>query len=333
MSAAVRLAVVGASGAVGRTVLSILHERNFPLTSLRALASERSAGSMIEFGPDEVRVENLAGFDFSEADIAIFSAGGALARRLAPVAAAAGCTVIDNSSAFRYEDDVPLIVPEVNADALEDSHKIIANPNCSTAQLVLPLKVLDQLYGLESVDLATYQSVSGAGQSGIDELEGQVSGLLNSGALDDPEVFPKQIAFNVLPLIGDLDENGYCLEEMKMVREIRKILDRPELEVNPTCARVPVFYSHGEAVTLRTREPVDIAEACDLLGRTPGIQVFEDPCNATPVDSTDVDPVLVSRIRPLLSSARGLCLWVVADNLRKGAALNAVQIAERVAMR
>ena len=330
MSVPVRLAVVGATGAVGRTVLRLLHERSFPLASLRTLASERSVGLMLEFGDEEVDVENLADFDFAEADIAIFSAGGALARRLAPAAAEAGCTVIDNSSAFRYDDDIPLIVPEVNADALQASHRIIANPNCSTAQLVLPLKVLDQLYGLESVDLATYQSVSGAGQSGIDELEGQVVSLLGSGVLDEPEIFPRQIAFNILPQIGELDENGYCLEEIKMVRELRKILDRPELEVNPTCVRVPVFHSHGEAVTLRTREPVDIAEVNDLLDRTPGIRVCADPCDATVLDSTDIDPVLVSRIRPLLNSGLGLCLWVVADNLRKGAALNAVQIAEQV---
>ena len=327
------IAVVGATGAVGEAILEIMAARDLPVKQLFPLASERSAGDSVMFNNRHVKVDNLAEFDFSDADIALFSAGGDISAEYAPKAAAAGCIVIDNTSCFRYDDDIPLVVPEVNPQALEGykARNIIANPNCSTIQMLVALKPIYDAVGIRRIDVSTYQAVSGAGKAGISELAGQMSKLLNGRPVES-EVFTKQIAFNVIPHIDSFEENGFTREEMKMVWETQKILEDADIEVNPTCVRVPVFYGHSEAVHIETRESITAAEAKALLEKAPGVCVQdgqEEGSYPTAVgDASGQDDVFVGRIRQNLSSDRGLNLWVVADNVRKGAALNSVQLAE-----
>ena len=327
------VAVVGATGAVGEAMLEILAERKFPVGQLYALASERSAGGRLMFDGRTVRVENLADFDFTKVRIGLFSPGASVSKVFAPKAAEAGCVVIDNTSQFRYDDDIPLVVPEVNADALADyrNRGIIANPNCSTIQMVVALKPLHDAVGIERVNVATYQAVSGTGREAIAELAGQTARLLN-GQEAEPKVYPTQIAFNVLPQIDVFQENGYTREEMKMVWETRKILADDDILVNATCVRVPVFYGHSEAVHIETREPLAVEEARRLLQNFPGIRVLDEHAEGqypTPVvNGNGQDEVWIGRLRKDISHPRGLNMWVVSDNVRKGAALNSVQIAE-----
>ncbi len=327
------VAMVGATGAVGEVLMSILKEREFPIGEFTALASERSAGETVEFGSRSITVKNLAEFDFKGVDIAFFSAGGSVSREHAPRAAAAGAVVIDNTSEFRYRDDIPLVVSEVNPEAIKHyvDTGIIVNPNCSTMQMLVALAPIHRTVGIERINVATYQSVSGAGRSGMDELGRQTAALLNFQDVK-PEKFPKQIAFNVIPHIDSFQENGYTKEEMKMVWETRKILGDESIQVNPTCVRVPVFFGHAEAVHVETKVKISAADARTLIEKAPGIVVIDahEPGGyPTPVgDAAGKDPVFVGRIREDISHPRGLDLWIVADNIRKGAALNAVQVAE-----
>lgn len=333
MNAKVNVAVVGATGEVGAAMLSILAERDFPVNETRAVASSRSAGRRVEFNGGELVVEDLESFDFSGIDIGLFSPGAAVSDLHAPRAAAAGAVVIDNTSRFRYEDDIPLVVPEVNPDAIAGraSRGIIANPNCSTIQMVLALKPIYDAAGLERVNVATYQAVSGKGKKAVEELEQQTVNLLNGKPASLTE-HPRQIAFNALPQIDAFQENGYTREEMKMVWETRKILGDDSIQVNPTCARVPVFYGHSEAVHVETKEKISAAEVSDLLNDFPGVVVVDERADGGyPTAVTEAagrDAVFVGRIREDLSHPRGINLWVVSDNIRKGAALNSVQIAE-----
>lgn len=314
-----KVAVVGATGAVGETMLAILAERRFPVREVVALASERSAGSTVEFGDDELVVQDLASYDPADIDIALFSAGGAVSRDYAPKFAAAGAVVIDNSSTFRYDDDVPLVVSEVNPEAIRQRPRgIIANPNCSTMQLMPVLAPIHREYGIERINVATYQSVSGAGRSALEELGRQTAALL-SFQQADPQRFPVQIAFNLIPHIDEFQPNGYTKEEMKLVWETRKILGDDRIQVNPTAVRVPVFYGHSEAVNIETRKKLSADEARALLRKAPGVEVV-DECKPggypTPVThASGKDPVFVGRIREDLSHPRGLNLWVVADNI------------------
>ena len=329
------VAVVGATGAVGETMLSILAERQFPVGELVALASERSAGGEVDFGGRKVPVRDLATFDPTGVDIALFSAGGSVSKEYGPKFAAAGAVVIDNSSAFRYDDDVPLVVSEVNPEAAKQRPRgIIANPNCSTMQMLVALAPIHREYGIERINVATYQSVSGAGRSALEELGRQTGALLNFQDAD-PQRFPVQIAFNLIPHIDDFQDNGYTKEEMKLVWETRKILGDDSIQVNPTAVRVPVFFGHSEAVAIETRDKVTAAAARELLERSPGIEVVDERKAGgypTPVThASGNDPVYVGRIREDISHPRGLNLWIVSDNIRKGAALNAVQLAELVA--
>ena len=327
------VAMVGATGVVGEALLSILEEREFPVGELVPLASERSAGSTVGFAHKQVGVRELAKFDFVGIDIAFFSAGGAVSREHAPRAAAAGAVVIDNTSEFRYVDDVPLVVAEVNPHAIAEytNRNIIANPNCSTMQMLVALAPIHRAAGIERINVATYQSVSGAGRSGMLELGHQTADLLNFHSIA-PEKFPAQIAFNVIPHIDVFLDNGYTREEMKMVWETRKILEDDSIQVNPTCVRVPVFYGHSEAVHIETREKIDAAAARALLEQAEGVVVVDERKPGgypTPVGHVaGKDPVFVGRIREDISHPNGLDLWIVSDNIRKGAALNAVQIAE-----
>jgi aspartate-semialdehyde dehydrogenase len=325
--------MVGATGAVGETLLAILAERDFPISELVPLASERSAGERITFGGKSIVVKNLADYDFDGVDIAFFSAGGSVSRVHAPRAAAAGAVVIDNTSEFRYQDDIPLVVSEVNPHAIAQytTRGIIANPNCSTMQMLVALAPIHRSVGIERINVATYQSVSGAGRSGMEELGKQTAALLAFQEVETSK-FPKQIAFNVIPQIDDFQDNGYTKEEMKMVWETRKILEDESIQVNPTAVRVPVFYGHAEAVHIETRDKITAEQARALLEQAEGV-VVQDERKAggypTPVgDAAGQDPVFVGRIREDISHEHGLDLWVVADNVRKGAALNAVQIAE-----
>lgn len=332
MSNKYKVAVVGATGAVGEVMLSILAERKFPISELVALASERSAGSHIDFGDDEVLVQDLANFDPSSVDIALFSAGGATSKEYAPKFAAAGAVVIDNSSTFRYDDDVPLVVSEVNPDAAKNRPRgIIANPNCSTMQLMPVLAPIHREYGIERVNVATYQSVSGGGRSAMEELGRQTAELLSFQDIE-PKKFPVQIAFNLIPHIDEFQPNGYTKEEMKLVWETQKILGDSTIQVNPTAVRVPVFFGHSEAVNIETKKKITVEQARALLGKAAGVEVVDEHKAGgypTPVThASGKDPVFVGRIREDFSHPRGLNLWVVADNIRKGAALNAVQIAE-----
>jgi aspartate-semialdehyde dehydrogenase len=328
-----KIAMAGATGAVGETLLSILADRKFPVAELVPLASERSAGGKVEFAGRQVTVKNLADHDFSGVDIAFFSAGGKVSREHAPRAAAAGAVVIDNTSEFRYQDDIPLVVSEVNPEAIAQytNRGIIANPNCSTMQMLVALAPIHRAAGIERINVATYQSVSGAGRSGMEELGRQTAALLNFQSVE-PAKFSKQIAFNVIPHIDDFQDNGYTKEEMKMVWETRKILGDASIQVNPTAVRVPVFYGHAEAVHIETREKITAAQARALLEKAPGVSVVdrrEAGGYPTPVsDAAGKDAVCVGRIREDISHPRGLNLWVVADNIRKGAALNAVQVGE-----
>ena len=335
MSRQFKVAVVGATGAVGEVMLSILAERDFPASEVIALASERSAGTAVAFGNGELVVQDLATFDPTGVDIALFSAGGATSKEYGPKFAAAGVVVIDNSSTFRYDDDVPLVVSEVNPDAIRNRPRgIIANPNCSTMQLMVALKPIFDAAGIERINVATYQSVSGAGRSGLEELGVQTGKLLNFQDIE-PKKFQAQIAFNLIPHIDDFQDNGYTKEEMKLVWETRKILGDEAIQVNPTAVRVPVFYGHSEAVNVETRDKLSAQQARELLERAPGVVVVDERKAGgypTPVThASGSDAVYVGRIREDLSHPRGLNLWVVSDNIRKGAALNAVQIAELVA--
>jgi aspartate-semialdehyde dehydrogenase len=328
------VAVVGATGLVGETLIQVLEERKFPVSQLYALASNRSLGKTVSYKGRSVRVEELEGFDFSKADIGLFSPGGEVSRVYAPKAAAAGCVVIDNTSEFRYEDDIPLVVPEVNPHAIAQfrNRGIIANPNCSTIQLVVALKPIHDAVGIERINVATYQSVSGAGREAVEELAEQSIQLLTGKGPVTARVLAKQIAFNCVPQIDQFQDNGYTKEEMKMVWETRKILEDPNIRVNATAVRVPVFFGHSEAVHLETRTKITAEEARALLSKAPGVVVMDErrpggyPTAAT--EAANRDTVYVGRIREDLSSDRGLNLWVVADNVRKGAATNSVQIAE-----
>jgi aspartate-semialdehyde dehydrogenase len=327
------LAMVGATGAVGETLLSILEDRAFPVAELVPLASERSAGSKLKFRGKQVTVREVAGYDFSGIDIAFFSAGAGVSREHAPRAADAGAVVIDNTSEFRYVDSVPLVVSEVNPHAIAEytNRNIIANPNCSTMQMLVALAPIHRAAGIERINVATYQSVSGAGRSGMEELGRQTADLLNFREIE-PEKFSAQIAFNVIPHIDAFQDNGYTREEMKMVWETRKILEDDAIQVNPTCVRVPVFFGHSEAVHIETREKIDAATARALLEAAPGVVVVDERKPGgypTPVGAAaGKDAVFVGRIRDDISHPTGLDLWVVSDNIRKGAALNAVQVAE-----
>jgi aspartate-semialdehyde dehydrogenase len=330
------IAVVGATGVVGEAILEILKGRDFPLANIYALASERSVGKQVIFGSRQLDIEDLAEFDFSKVQIALFSAGGSVSEEFAPQAAAAGCVVIDNTSQFRYDDDVPLVVPEVNPDAIADykSRGIIANPNCSTIQMVVALKPIYDAVGIERINVCTYQAVSGAGRSAVAELVRQTTALLNGRPMEI-KGDAKQIAFNAVPHIDVFMDNRYTKEEMKMVWETRKILSDDNILVNPTAVRIPAFFGHSEAINIETREKISAADASELLAKSPGIEVLDGvelgqyPTAVT--DSSGQDPVFVGRIREDISHERGLNLWVVADNIRKGAALNSVQIAEILA--
>ena len=329
----VNVAVVGATGAVGEAMIEILESREFPVDTLFPLASSRSVGKSVQFRGKHHSVQDLSTFDFSQTPIGLFSAGGDISAEFAPIAAAAGCVVIDNTSHFRRDPDIPLVIPEVNRQAIAGYKKqgIIANPNCSTIGMLVALKPLYDAVGIERINVATYQAVSGTGKAAIEELAGQTARLLN-GKAPEPSVYPKQIAFNALPHIDQFQDNGYTREEMKMVWETQKILDDPEILVNPTCVRVPVFFGHAEAVHIETGEPITAEAALALLEAAEGVTVLdkhEDGGYPTPVtEAAGADPVFVGRVRADISHPRGLNLWVVADNVRKGAALNSVQIAE-----
>lgn len=333
MTKALNIAIVGVTGAVGETLLTVLAERKFPVKTLYPLASARSVGKTVTFCRKQLEVLDLAEFDFSKVDIALFSAGGAVSKEYAPKAVAAGCVVVDNTSCFRYEDDIPLVVPEVNAHRIADYKKrgIIANPNCSTIQMVVALKPIYDAAGINRINVATYQSVSGTGKKAISELVAQVGDLLN-GRPATSSVYPQQIAFNALPHIDQFEENGYTREEMKMVWETKKILEDEDILVNPTAVRVPVLYGHSEAIHLELKESLTAKQARALLTKAPGIKVVDDNAKLSyPTAITHAvghDEVFVGRIRQDISHPCGLNLWVVADNIRKGAATNAVQIAE-----
>ncbi len=325
------VAVVGATGAVGEAMLGILEQRKFPINNIYPLASSRSAGNSVVFNGRSLEVGRLDEFDFSTVDLGLFSAGGSVSAEYAPKAIAAGCLVVDNTSHFRNDPEIPLIVPEVNLHALEQHKGIIANPNCSTIQMVVALKPIYDAVGICRINVATYQAVSGAGRRAIEELAGQTAALLN-GKNPTIEVMPKQIAFNVIPEIDLFQDNGYTREEMKMVWETQKIFEDETLMINPTTVRVPVFYGHSEAVHLETRDAVTAAEVRQLLSVAPGVTVIDDhtpggyPTAVT--EAAKQDGVFVGRIRKDISCDRGINLWIVSDNIRKGAALNSIQISE-----
>ncbi len=327
------VAVVGATGAVGETMLSILEERNFPVGEVYALASANSAGKRLPFKGGSLIVQDLATFDFSKVQIGLFSPGASVSEIYAPIAAAAGCVVIDNTSQFRYDDDIPLVVPEVNPQAIANykNRGIIANPNCSTIQMLVALKPIHDAVGITRINVATYQAVSGTGKEAIEELGRQTAHLLNLQPIET-NVYPKQIAFNVLPQIDVFMENGYTKEEMKMVWETKKIMGDDSILVNATAVRVPVFYGHSEAVHIETRDKITADEVRKLLEKADGVTVVDERVNggyATAVThSAGNDATFVSRIREDISHPRGIDLWVVSDNIRKGAALNSIQIAE-----
>ncbi len=333
MGKTVDVAVVGATGAVGEAMMEILAQRDFPVGKLYPLASERSAGKTLRFKGKSVTVQDLATFDFSQVQVGLFSAGGSISAEYAPKAAAAGCVVVDNTSHFRRDHDIPLVVPEVNPHAIAGytQRGIIANPNCSTIQMLVALKPIRDAVGLERINVATYQAVSGTGKEAIEELAQQTAKLLNAQTIKT-EVYPKQIAFNALPHIDSFQDNGYTREEMKMVWETQKIFEDESIAVNPTCVRIPVFFGHSEAVHIETRDKITAEQARALLASAPGIEVIDDRADGgypTPVtEAAGQDPVYVGRIREDISHPRGLDLWVVSDNVRKGAALNSVQIAE-----
>ncbi|MEZ5477601.1 MAG: aspartate-semialdehyde dehydrogenase [Thiolinea sp.] len=336
MSKTFDVAVVGATGAVGETMLAILAERKFPVGKVYALASERSVGKEVSFGNKTLEVEDLASFDFSKVQIGLFSPGASVSAVYAPKAAAAGCVVIDNTSQFRYDDDIPLVVPEVNPHAIAayKNRGIIANPNCSTIQMLVALKPLHDAAKITRINVATYQAVSGTGKEAIEELASQTAALLNGKPVES-KVYPKQIAFNALPHIDVFMDNGYTKEEMKMVWETRKIMEAPEIQVNPTAVRIPVFFGHSEAVHIETEKKLSAEQARDILEKAEGIVVVDDRADGgyptAVTEGANNDPVYVGRIREDISHPTGLNLWIVADNVRKGAALNSIQIAEELA--
>ena len=332
-----KVVIVGATGNVGREMLNILAEREFPADEVVALASRRSLGSEVSYGEKTLKTKDLDTFDFAGWDIALFAIGSEATKQYAPKAAAAGCVVIDNSSLYRYDPDVPLIVPEVNADAIMGYTKknIIANPNCSTAQMVVALKPLHDRAKIKRVVVSTYQSVSGAGKDGMDELWEQTKSVYNPVKDVPPNKFPKQIAFNVIPHIDTFMEDGTTKEEWKMVAETKKIMD-PSIKVTATCVRVPVFVGHSEAINIEFEDFLDEDEAKDILREAPGIMVIdkrEDGGYVTPIECVGDFATFISRIRQDSTVENGLNLWCVSDNLRKGAALNAVQIAEVLGQR
>jgi aspartate-semialdehyde dehydrogenase len=333
MSRKYNVAVVGATGAVGETMLSILAERDFPVGEVYAVASSRSAGERIAFKGRDLVVQDLQSFNFSGVDVGLFSPGASVSAVYAPIAASAGCVVVDNTSQFRYDDDIPLVVPEVNPHAIAryKNRGIIANPNCSTIQMLVALKPIHAAVGIERINVCTYQAVSGTGKEGIAELQEQTEALLQGQDIQC-NTYPKQIAFNVLPHIDAFQENGYTKEEMKMVWETRKILEDDSIQVNPTAVRVPVYFGHSEAVHIETRIKISAEKARELLESAPGVVVLDERKNGgyptAVTEATGTDPVFVGRIREDISHPRGLNMWVVSDNVRKGAALNSVQIAE-----
>ena len=333
MSKLYDIAVVGATGAVGKTILKVLEERKFPVGNVYLLASSRSAGKKVEFNGGWVTIEDLETFDFSKAQIGLFSPGASISKIYAPKAAAAGCVVVDNTSEFRYDDDIPLVVPEVNPDAVAGykTRGIIANPNCSTIQMLVALKPIYDAVGISRVNVSTYQAVSGSGNEAIEELAKQTANLLNMKPVET-NVYPKQIAFNCIPQIDVFMENGYTKEEMKMVWETKKIMGDDSILVNPTAVRVPVFFGHSEAVHIETKQKITATQAKALFENTDGIVLIDEHVDGgypTAVsDAADTDPVYVGRVREDISIENGLNLWVVADNVRKGAATNTVQIAE-----
>ena len=325
------VAVVGATGVVGEAMLSILEKRQFPINNIYPLASSRSAGNSVLFKGRSVEVGRLDEFDFSTTDLGLFAAGGSVSAEYAPKAVAAGCLVVDNTSYFRNDPEIPLIVPEVNLHALDKHQGIIANPNCSTIQMVVALKPIYDAVGIHRINVATYQAVSGAGRRAIAELAGQTAALLN-GKKPTIDVMSKQIAFNVIPEIDSFQDNGYTREEMKIVWETRKIFEDETLMINPTTVRVPVFYGHSEAVHLETRDAVTVAEVRQLLSVAPGVTVIDDHTSGgyptAVTEAAKQDGVFVGRIRKDISCDRGINLWIVSDNIRKGAALNSIQISE-----
>ena len=328
------VAVLGATGLVGDTMIKVLEERKFPVKQLFPLASNRSLGKDVEFNGKKIPVIDVETFDFAQADIGLFSAGGEVSRLYAPKAAAAGCVVIDNTSEFRYDDDIPLVVPEVNPEAIKQftQRRIIANPNCSTIQMLVALKPLHDAARIERINVATYQSVSGAGKEAVDELAEQTVALMSGKGPVKPKVVAAQIAFNVVPQIDKFQDNGYTKEEMKMFWETRKIFADPDIKVNATAVRVPVFFGHSEVVNIETARKLTVPEARKLLEAAPGVKVIDTrkpggyPTAA--VEAANDDRVFVGRIREDISHERGLNLWIVSDNIRKGAATNSVQIAE-----
>ena len=325
------VAVVGATGVVGEAMLSILEKRQFPINNIYPLASSRSAGNSLVFDGRSLEVGRLDEFDFSTVDLGLFSAGASVSAEYAPKAVAAGCLVVDNTSYFRNDPEIPLIVPEVNLHALDKHQGIIANPNCSTIQMVVALKPIYDAVGIHRINVATYHAVSGAGRRAIEELAGQTAALLN-GKKPTIDVMPKQIAFNVIPEIDSFQDNGYTREEMKIVWETRKIFEDETLMINPTTVRVPVFYGHSEAIHMETRDAVTAAEVRQLLSVAPGVTVIDGhtpggyPTAVT--EAAKQDGVFVGRIRKDISCDRGINLWIVSDNIRKGAALNSIQISE-----
>ncbi len=337
MSREWRVAVLGATGLVGETMIKVLEEREFPVAKLIPLASSRSLGKGVEFRGKDIPVVDAETFDFADADIGLFSAGGSISRTYAPKAAQAGCVVIDNTSEFRYEDDIPLVVPEVNPEAIKafTKRRIIANPNCSTIQMLVALKPLHDAARIQRINVATYQSVSGAGREAIEELANQSVALMSGKGPVKPKKMATQIAFNVVPQIDQFQENGYTKEEMKMHWETQKIFGDPEIKVNATTVRVPVFFGHSEVISIETERKLTVPEARRLLENAPGVKLIDTrkaggyPTAA--IDAAGNDLVYVSRLREDLSHPHGLNLWVVSDNIRKGAATNSVQIAEILA--
>ncbi len=330
MGEGLKVAVVGATGAVGNMMIKVLEERNFPVKQLKLLASKRSAGRKLQFRNSEIEVQELTESSFDDVELALFSAGASVSRKFAPIAASKGCVVVDNSSAFRMEPDVPLVVPEVNPYALKHHKKIIANPNCSTIQMVVALKPLQDAAGIKRIIVTTFQAVSGTGQKAIFELEEQVKAWVHGKQLE-PKVYPHQIAFNCLPHIGSFLDNGYSEEEMKMVNETRKIFEDNSIQVSATTVRVPVFYGHSESINVELKNPLTPDDVRDLLEKAPGVRVIDDPGSfkyPLPLDVAGSDITFVGRIRKDISVDNGIAMWVVADNIRKGAATNAVQIAE-----
>lgn len=331
MSQAFDVAVLGATGLVGQTMIEILEQRKFPVKTLYPLASKRSAGGTVTFKGEEVEVLDADSFDWTKVQFGFFSAGGSVSAIYAPKAAEAGCIVIDNTSQFRYEPDIPLVVPEVNAHALADfrNRNIIANPNCSTIQMLVALKPIQDAVGIERINVCTYQSVSGAGKSAMEELAKQTADLLNAREFT-PEAFSRQIAFNAIPQIDVFMDNDYTKEEMKMSWETKKIMGDETIQVNATAVRVPVFFGHGEAIHLETRQPIDAEQVKELLANAPGVTLHgareEFPTQVSSASGND--SVHVGRIRNDITHPNGINLWVVSDNIRKGAATNSVQIAE-----